>query len=139
MSLAPAVNPKGFISVTIGVPNISKNMCGYFWQINRGVFDISAQKIWVALYKGYLNIYPNPHDRNCILSIDTKTIADMIETEYKGLEISVDGVIIKRVETDLEGVKVFSELLWAWGDDASRTKALWRNALIHDHEQTHHQ
>ena len=31
------------------------------------------------------------------------------------------------------GVKKEKELLWAWGDDSSKTKGLWRRALIqHD-------
>ena len=30
----------------------------------------------------------------------------------------------------MDGKKSFSELLWAWGDDAIQTKGLWRRALI---------
>merc|ERR1711871_782650 len=129
-SLAPPPNPTGFVSLSVGVPNILKNMCGFFWQINKGVFDVSGQKIWVVLYEGVINVYDNPHSRRCLMTIDTDTIIDMDETRYDGLEIEVDGVIIRRVETGIDGQKRFSELLWAWGDDATQTKGLWRRALI---------
>ena len=130
LTLAPPPGPKGFISCTVGVKDIYKNMCGYFWQINKGVFDVSGQKIWVVLYEGVLNVYDSPHDRRCLYTIDCDSIVDMEEKKYEGLEIAVDGVVLRRVSDSLEGVKVFSEVLWAWGDDHNKTKGLWRRALI---------
>merc|ERR1711871_1171213 len=75
LSLAPPSNLKGYLSVTIGVPNIFKNMCGYFYQLEQGVFDIKHQKIWVVLDDGILNIYESPYDRRIISTIDTDDIA----------------------------------------------------------------
>ena len=109
-SLTPPANPQGFVSLTVGVPNILRNMCGYFWQINKGVFDIAGQKIWVVLYEGTINVYDNPHTRRCLYTIDTSTIVDMDETRYDGLEIQVDGVIIRRVE----GTKLWKSMKFSF-------------------------
>lgn len=33
----------------------------------------------------------------------------------------------------LDGIPVTTELMWGWGDDASKTKGLWRRALVRHH------
>jgi hypothetical protein len=139
LAVAPPMNLKGYLSVTIGVPNIFKNMCGYFYQLEQGVFDIKATKIWVVLDDGILNIYDSPYDRRVKDTIDTSEIADMEECEYDKIEINIPGVKVKMVKTGLDGKLKFEELMWGWGDDASKTKALWRHALINHVSHEHYQ
>jgi hypothetical protein len=111
-------------------------MCGGFYQIDTGVFDIVAKKIWVVLYDGWLNVHPSPHDRTLIASYDTSKIVDMRETEYDKIEITLTGVLITSVNVDEKtGLKTFSTLMWAWGDDATKVKGAWRRALIN--KETH--
>ena len=139
LDLAPPGKLRGYLSVTIGVPNIFRNMCGYFYQIFPGIFDVSHRKVYVVLDSGILNIYDSPHDRRVIEMIDTAEIADMEECNYEGLEIAIPGVKIKVLQINSRGISTFKELMWGWGDDASKTKALWRHTLIshvaHEHYQ----
>ena len=139
MDLAPPGKLRGYISVTIGVPNIFKNMCGYFYQIFPGIFDVGHRKVYVILDEGILNIYDSPHDRRIVDKIDSADIADMEECNYEGLEIAIPGVKIKVLAVDSNGIHSFKELMWGWGDDASKTKALWRHTLINHVAHEHYQ
>ena len=63
----------------------------------------------------------------------------MEECEYDKIEINIPGVKVKMVKTGLDGKLKFEELMWGWGDDASKTKALWRHALINHVSHEHYQ
>merc|ERR1711871_576493 len=139
LDLAPPGKLRGYISVTIGVPNIFKNMCGYFYQIFPGIFDVAHRKVYVILDEGILNIYDSPHDRRIIEKIDTADIADMEECNYEGIEIAIPGVKIKVLQIGSKGIATFKELMWGWGDDASKTNALWRHTLINHVAHEHYQ
>ena len=71
--------------------------------------------------------------------IDSADIADMEECNYEGLEIAIPGVKIKVLAVDSNGIHSFKELMWGWGDDASKTKALWRHTLINHVAHEHYQ
>ena len=113
-------------------------MPGWFWDIHSdingfGFQDISGTKMWVVLSGRKLFIYDNPYDNILKKTIDATDIMDMVESTYDKLEIKVEGVIIKMLKSDAFGIKVPCELMWAWGDDGSKVKVLWRRALISHH------
>jgi len=124
---------KSIVSITVSIPSIYENMCGWFYDIHTefnsfGFLDHAGSKMWVVLREKMLYCYDNPFDSVVKKTYDTHDVTDIIETEIDKLEIKMPGMIIK---FNVKGV--CSELTWAWGDDASKSKGLWRRALIRHH------
>ena len=46
---------------------------------------------------------------------------------------------MKVIRKGANGIMTFDEIMWGWGDDASKTKALWRHALINHVAHEHYQ
>ena len=143
--VADSANPIGFVSVSVGIPSVYGNMCGWFWDIKSevnafGIPDTTGTKMWVVVKDNKIRIYDTPFNMRLLKSIDPDCVIDMDETKYQGLEIDMDGV---RIELEIDDPlskavggngKKTAELTWAWGDDGSKTKGLWRRALIsHNH------
>jgi len=120
-------NVGGYVEVSITVPNIYENMCGWFWNITESFFDVNGEKMWVVLRDGHMSCWDTPFVNREICKVDCKKILKIEEKSFDklackitmhGLGITVDGS---------------GELYWAWGDDAKSTKGLWKKAFT-----THH-
>jgi hypothetical protein len=135
LTLAPAT-PVGFISLSVSIPNIYQNMCGWFWHIRDDIFTgTTGDKMWVVLNDRILYCYGNPYDGIVKYRVDCKNITDIVESEYDKLEIKVQGLIIKVIDNS-SGFARNTDLMWAWGDDASKIKGLWRRALVRHHHHS---
>ena len=135
LNLSPPSEVTGTLKVSINIPSIYQNMCGWFWSIKEGFLQgPSGEKQWVVLHDGRVYVYSNPYDLSLIMEIDVDDIQGIKETTYDKLEINVEGLKIwVKPSEKTKGIKREKELLWAWGDDSSKTKGLWRRALIqHD-------
>ena len=122
INLSPAGNPQGYINISINIPSIYHNMCGWFWEIKDDfIRGTTGEKMWVVLHDQQLFCYSNPYDSILRHTVDCKMITDIVESVYDKMEIKVDGLIIK-IFNEENGVKKKSELYWAWGDDASKIK-----------------
>ena len=130
-----AKDVSGFICLSISVPSIYHNMCGWFWLIKddflRGTV---GEKVWVVLYDKVLYVHNNPYDGYVLQQLNVNEISAITEAKYDKMEISVDGIKITIVKKNaITGGSKTKDLMWAWGDDATKTKGLWRRALIHHH------
>jgi hypothetical protein len=129
LSNSPQIDLPTVVSISVHIPSIYENMCGWFYKIHEvGFFDTGGTKMWVVLNDKKLYIYDNPFDSICRSTLDTHDITDIEETEIDKLEIKMPGIIIKM---NTKGVT--SELVWAYGDDAAKTKGFWRRALVRHH------
>lgn len=110
-------------------------MSGWFYEINSNFYGYSADKMWVVLNNKKLYIYKNPFSNELKQTIDCIQIMDIVETVYTDLEIPFEGVIIRLAKPPAieGGPTVIGELNWAWGDDATKVKGMWRSALIRHH------
>ena len=103
-------------------------MCGWFWELKTSFFgEISGEKIWVVLHDNMLHVYDSINEINLIEKIDCHDIADIEEKVFNKLEISMQELTIKFKN------KNRGDLLWAWGEDASKVKGLWRRSLVRNH------
>ena len=89
-----SATPQGTVSISINIPNIYENMCGWFWDIheelnNFGFMDTTGNKMWVVLSKKILTCYDNPYDGVVRKVIDCHHITDIVETICDKLEIKV--------------------------------------------------
>ena len=135
LNLSPPTEVSGVLNISINIPSIYHNICGWFWSIKEEFLrGTSGEKLWVVLHSGTLYVYSNPYDHDLKMEIDVEAIQGIKETSYDKLEIKVEGIKLWIKPTEkTKGVKKEKELLWAWGDDSSKTKGLWRRALIqHD-------
>lgn len=94
MNLTGPSKPQGEVSISIGIPSIYHNMCGWFWDIhseinNFGFLDTGGNKMWVVLKEKTLFCHDNPYDGVVKNVIDTKKITDIVETVCDKLEIKV--------------------------------------------------
>merc|ERR1711871_1529818 len=136
IKLAPAPNPQGHLSMSVNIPSIYHNMCGWFFDIKTGLLgNIYGEKIWVVLEDRKVRVFKNPYDQEIKEMIDTEHIVDIEEVTYDKMEIAVDGLAVKMIKPAQTkgGLDVSCEKMWAWGDDASKIKGLWRRALINHH------
>lgn len=136
IKLAPASNPMGFISLTVNIPSIYHNMCGWFWDIKTGLLgNTYGEKIWVVLEDRKVRVYNNPFDQDVKEHIDTEHVIDIEEKAYDKMEISVEGLALHMIKPAQVkgGLDIPFEKMWAWGDDASKVKGLWRRALVNHH------
>lgn len=138
MKLPPSPSPEGFICLSVNIPTIYHNMCGWFWAIKEDFLrGTTGEKMWVILHDKILYVYNNPFDSEVRQSIDVTEISAIKEARYDKMEIMVDGINIVLIKKSNYGVPSTQELMWAWGDDAAKTKGLWRRALIHHDPNTH--
>ena len=139
MAVADAPQPvTGFICVSVAIPTIYHNMCGWFWDIHDyfngfGAWDTTGSKIWVVVKDKIIYVYDNPYDNKLKKTINTTDVLGMEMTTYDKLEIEVEGVKLL-IEIGPENARRRSEILWAWGDDSSKIKGLWKRALIAHHQ-----
>lgn len=109
-------------------------MCGWFWHIQSSLMSgIYGEKIWVVLNQRVLYCYNNPYDGELKCKIDGNNIIDIIECEFDKLEIPLAGLQLKMVVDPEAVLREYYEVMWGWGDDASKTKGLWRRALVNHH------
>ena len=132
---------QGELSVSLSIPSVYKNMCGWFWNVHPyvngfGYDDITGDKIWVVVKNKIIRIYDSPFDMSkATMTFSTLDVLDLEETTYDKLEIKLQGVKLIVEEDDPDAVtvgapKIPKEYMWAWGDDAASLKGLWRRALI---------
>ena len=115
-------NPQGFITLSVNIPSIYQNMCGWFWDIKDDFYlGTTGEKMWVVLNNTELYCDGNPYDSVLKKIVDCKQITDIVESSYDKMEIKVEGLIIKLFKEE-KGIKKYSELMWAWGEDASKIK-----------------
>ena len=139
MVVADAPTPVvGFICVSVKIPTIYHNMCGWFWDIHDYInsfaqWDTTGTKIWVVVKDKVIRVYDNPYDNILKKTINTTDVLGMEVAQYDKLEIKVEGVKLL-VELGPENARRRSELMWAWGDDSSKLKGLWKRALIAHHQ-----
>jgi hypothetical protein len=139
MAVADAPDPVvGFLCVSVSIPTVYHNMCGWFWDIHDyingyGMWDTTGTKQWVVVKDKVIRVYDNPYDNKLKKTINTTDVMGMEETTYDKLEIKVDGVKLQ-IEIGPDDARKQSEIMWAWGDDVGKIKGLWRRALISHHK-----
>lgn len=83
-----APNPTGFVSVSLSIPSVYKNMCGWFWNVHPyvngfGYDDITGDKIWVVVKNKIIRIYDSPFDMSkATMTFSTLDVLDLEETTY---------------------------------------------------------
>ena len=138
MHTGDAHNPTGWVSVSLTIPTVYNNMCGWFWNIHDyvngfGYADITGDKIWVVVKNKIIRVYDTPYDMSkAIMTFSAYDVLDLVETTYDKLEIALQGVklIVEEDDPINVGTRSPKEYMWAWGDDAASLKGLWRRAFI---------
>ena len=52
LKLSPAPSPMGWLSLSVNIPSIYENMCGWFWDIKSNMLGvIYGEKVWVVLHE----------------------------------------------------------------------------------------
>jgi hypothetical protein len=128
----PAQIGQGSFNLSVHVPSIFSNMCGWFSRINTNLFgDVYGKKMWVILDAGVLYCYDSQFENYLIEQFSCNELADMEEIMCHKLEIAIEAISItfKPVEPEIIG----RNMLWAWGSDVGQIKGLWRRALIKNH------
>lgn len=139
MAVSNAAEPVvGFLCVSVSIPTVYHNMCGWFWDIHDYInsfaqWDTTGSKIWVVVKDNIIRVYDNPYDGKLKKTINTTDVMGMDVANYDKLEIKVEGVKLD-IEVGPENARKRAELMWAWGDDSGRLKGLWKRALIAHHK-----
>jgi len=125
------IQPQGEIEFDLTIPSIYDNMCGTFWNIVEGYFDVDGNKMWVVMEGDLMSCWDTPFQNELFFTVDSKTVANLEEAVYDKLACKsvMHGVAISRTN--------LSSLYWAWGDDSSSIRGLWRRAFKRHHK--HHQ
>ena len=76
----PDVQGRGTVTVCCRVPTVYSNICGWFRDIKCDVFNnIIANKVWITVSNGTVNIYNSPYSGTLLRSISCRDIADAEE------------------------------------------------------------
>ena len=132
MSITPVSAPQGHITISCRVPSIYSNMCGWFTDIRANFFGaIGGEKMWCVLCEGNIYCYDSPFEGTLKYNFSSKEISDIREEMCDQLEIPIE--CLKVVLSPTETTPIAQELTWAWANDSSKIKALWRLALVKNH------
>ena len=125
----PDTDSQGALSLSVRIPPIYSNMCGWWFDIKTNLFGIvyGGDRIWVVLCENVLYCYDSEFETTLLRKVEGGSIVSVKKTVCK-LELEMECV-----ELELSGGE---RLTWAWGNDAGRYKGLWLRAL--ENRNQHH-
>ncbi len=141
-----------YMRVSMHVPLIFGNMCGWFKQVEKDIFgNVVGKDIYVTLCDGVINCYDDDKKKNLHRSISCRDVQALEEFMYDQLEIPFEAISIRLRPSDMLSLKDAGsgdtddfikargllvpgeELVWGWANDTMICKQHWRKALINSH------
>ena len=113
----------GDITFSVTVPDIKKNLCGWWWEIKSTFLGtVSGEKIWVVVHRGIVYCYEGPFEGRLLKQFDVCDIVDMRAPDYN-----------QSTNDDMDAVSIIlkdgKKFDWAWFEDQIENKGLWKQAL----------
>ena len=119
-------NGSGVLRISIGIPSIDKNACGWLYQLHRSIFGHTVGKrIWVMFFDRKLYYYDGPWGIDSELfesPIDCSTIKKVAPEVYKRMEITTEGLRITYKNYRKRD-------LLMWGCDSIKIQSMWLTAF----------
>lgn len=118
-----AVRGRGHLNISLYIPPIEENICGFFWDIQTSFLgSVSGNKLWVILVHDFLSAYnPKGGADSLVYKIDVKDIERITESVFVNNRVPMDIIEIYRKSTR-------DKIVLAWGEDKS-ARGLWRKSL----------
>jgi hypothetical protein len=119
----PDAECRGEIKLSIELPSVNMNICGWFVDIKKNFIGVQSQeKIYITLLENEISCFESPHQSHLIRKIFLSDIRICKEVDIDGGGSKTS----KGLELTLSDREV---LIWEWGDDSRMCKGIWKCAL----------